>query len=372
MTKLSVVVGAQYGSEAKGHVTARVVRDALAHENARVAVVRVAGPNAGHTAYNDLGEKFAFRQIPVGVVVDNVDPGTKVVAFIAAGSEIDPEVLFEEILICQKAGINLDLFVDPEATIIKGLDKSEETTDMASKESLVRRIGSTGKGIGAARAERLMRAPGRRVQDDPDLIQQLHTLGVKIDRVAVHLRYGNYSHIVIEGTQGYGLGLHAGHYPQCTSSDCRAVDFLAMAGVSPWDTHITGFEIWAVARVYPIRVAGNSGPLRNETTWAELGLPPEYTTVTKKERRVGGEDWRLVANAVEANGGAPAVRLAISMVDQKFPALADVDWDNLTALRESIDFVNWIQEIEDMTGAPVRMVTTSPKTGVWIPEGGLR
>ncbi|WP_369007005.1 adenylosuccinate synthetase, partial [Staphylococcus aureus] len=39
--------------------------------------------------------------------------------------------------------------------------------------------------------------------------------------------------IILEGTQGYGLGLHAGMYPYCTSSNTRSIDFLAMAAIYP-------------------------------------------------------------------------------------------------------------------------------------------
>jgi adenylosuccinate synthase len=44
-----------------------------------------------------------------------------------------------------------------------------------------------------------------------------------------------------------------------------------------------------VVRTLPIRVGGNSGPYYSdqiETSWEELNLPPEYTTVTKRVRRV--------------------------------------------------------------------------------------
>ena len=61
-------------------------------------------------------------------------------------------------------------------------------------------------------------------------------------------------------------------------------------------------EVWLVARVHPIRIAGNSGPLFGEQTWEQVGVPAEYTTVTKKERRVGRWDADLVREAIEANG----------------------------------------------------------------------
>jgi hypothetical protein len=132
-----------------------------------------------------------------------------------------------------------------------------------------------------------------------------------------------------------------------------------------------------VARVYPIRVAGNSGPLENETTWAELGLPEEKTTVTHKIRRVGEWDSKLIREAAMANGiathkyqltppnyNAPG-RVALTMVDQKIPQihgathLDDVDDDTRDQIWQLIN------EVEHNAGAPVGMYTTSADTCIW-------
>ena len=225
------------------------------------------------------------------------------------------------------------------------------------------RMGSTGKGIGAARSSRIMRTANR-VKDEPWLVERLRTYGIRVVDVADALRQATHiDTIIIEGTQGYGLGLHAGYYPQCTSSDCRAIDFLAMAGLNPWATDVE-LEVWAAARMYPIRVAGNSGPMYNETTWADLGLPEELTTVTQKVRRVGHWDADLVRDAVVANGGSPTVRVALTMTDQRFAGLMGVTQrDDL--LRET-DVKRFIWQVENEVEADVAMVTTSDRTAVWM------
>src|SRR5699024_7444945 len=181
------------------------------------------------------------------------------------------------------------------------------------------RMGSTGKGIGAARADRIMRT-ATRVGDDAGLSEIITEVGGVVFTGPQPFDMDDES-VVIEGTQGYGLGLHAGHYPFCTSSDCRAIDFAAMAGLNPWDAE--QFTPWVVARVYPIRVAGNSGPLKGESSWDDLGLPQELTTVTKKVRRVGEWDADLVAAAMAANGKNS--QLAITMLDQKFEEVKGLD-----------------------------------------------
>jgi len=182
--------------------------------------------------------------------------------------------------------------------------------------------------------------------------------------------------VVIEGTQGYGLGLHAGHYPTCTSSDTRAIDFLAMAGVMPWAPGVDGVSIWLVARVFPIRVAGASGPLKGETTWEELGLPEERTTVTKKIRRVGEWDAELIRDAVVANGGGNfmnvksflpkgfEVLVALTMADQKLPALFGHDELNDLDAETHVDLWQLIRDVQEDAGTTVGMVTTSPDKAI--------
>lgn len=367
MKSLKVVVGAQYGSEAKGHVTARIL-DHTHEMDAKFDVprpqvnVRVAGPNAGHTAYDKRGNKFALRSVPVGATRDY--PMTLV---IAPGSEVDLDVLLKEWEELTDAGLtyNKSLYVDPSATLIEAAHKEQERGL-----SLTSRIGSTGKGIGAARASRLMRS-AKRLIDSTETVK-----AIKGMNGAVHFepyRYGLNDQVVIEGTQGYGLGLHGLHYPQCTSSDCRAIDFCAMAGINPWEA--TYFQVWAVARMYPIRVAGNSGPMYGETTWEELGLEPEQTTVTLKTRRVGAWDPQLVRDAVMANG-VDYTRIALTMVDQKWPEMGGVStWrDALDVMKlntESGQYTDhglwrFLRDVGVLTRTNVGIVTTGPQTGFTV------
>lgn len=371
MKTLEVVVGAQFGSEAKGHVVQRLTERAQ-KENKPVQVVRVAGPNAGHTGYDANGTPWALRQIPVAAVTDG-----PVILGISAGSEIDAPVVLDEFDRLRDAGLlkNKFLWIHGEATMITQEHKSAEnampTHPGQELDDMVARLGSTGKGIGAARAERLMRR-AKRVVDDEDFVFECERRGIPIadpQHNVVDAMDAN-GHLIIEGTQGYGLGLRAGFYPQCTSSDCRAIDFMAMAGVHPWQFLTT--DVWAVARIFPIRVAGNSGPLKGETTWGELGLPDERTTVTKKIRRVGAPDWDLVREAVRANGGAPHVQLAVTMVDQIFPWMRDRGYyqpwegDEETSLYRMRTLSDYLTDIQRQTGAQVGMITTGPNTASFL------
>lgn len=359
MRTLEVVVGAQFGSEAKGHVVQRLTERAQ-RQGIPTQVVRVAGPNAGHTGYDARGTAWALRQVPVAAVTSG-----DAVLGVAAGSEIDLPVLLDEFDRLKAAGLmtNKLLWVSGEATMIYDTHKERE-----SSAELVGKIGSTGKGIGAARADRIMRKTNRLI-DDESATRELRERGIPVVTAGqkVTSALGLQQHLIIEGTQGYGLGLRAGFYPQCTSSDCRAGDFMAMAGVHAWE--FDKVDVWAVARVYPIRVAGNSGPLKDETTWEALGLPGERTTVTKKVRRVGGEDWGLVADAVRANGGAPTVKVALTMLDQKFPAVYGRSIEDIAYTAPEVLGGNvgaYIADVQRQIGTTIGLITTGPNTATFI------
>eukprot|EP00752_Nemacystus_decipiens_P016654 g14894.t1 len=291
-----VVVGGQFGSEAKGHVCEILTRERLEPGSLHI---RVGGPNAGHTVYDDRGQRFPFRHLPVAAVLD-----PEAILYIAPGSEVDFRVLGDEIAQCERHGYQVShrLWISPHATVLEQEDiLAEQAGEMRQ------RVGSTAKGIGAARANRLWRV-ARTVGQMQDTRPELFRMGEP--------DWQAFPDVLVEGTQGYGLGLHAGFYPHCTAGDCRNIDFLAQAGI-PISARTS---TWVVFRTYPIRVAGNSGPLLGETTWEELGQEPERTTVTDLVRRVGSWDQALADAAIRANGGLSwtgehQLRTALMFVD---------------------------------------------------------
>lgn len=345
--EIHVVVGGQFGSEAKGHIAAQLHRSRKIHH-----AVRVGGPNAGHSAVDANGQVWALRTIPVAAVVD---PDCQLV--IARGSEVDPEVLYDELDRLEAAGHRVAhrLVVDAQATILEKRHVEQE-----GGEKLQERLGSTAKGIGAARSDRIMRTALLADQIiDMDLIHP-HT--------AAMLQYAHRDgeNILIEGTQGYGLGLHAGHYPHCTSNNCAAVDFISQAGIQPLNlTHN-----WVVYRTYPIRVAGNSGGMYLETDWDTLAaksggyIQAERTTVTKKIRRVGEWDSMLAIMALDANGGRdyPNIHPVLTFVDYLDPDLAGCT--DIEMLRHS-PAAPQIINLESDLGMSFEAFTTSNNTIIW-------
>lgn len=379
---LQVIVGGQYGSEGKGAIAAWLAADLRDGPLA----VRVAGPNAGHTVYGGCppacqeahpdwtvgaGHPWKLRHVPVAAVSN-----TFAKLAIAAGSEVDLAVLSQEIADLDSAGYAAShrITLDRLATVLSpayqeyeaGLFPatlaagSSSVIGLAAGPSLVDRIGSTGKGVGAARAALALRQ-ARQIRDVPDPMPCQVGNVSKLIRESLQHGYP----VQIEGTQGYGLGLHAGHYPYCTSSNCTAADFMAMAGVPAWLVPQDQLEVWVVFRTRPIRVAGNSGPLQGETTWEELGLPAEYTTVTRKIRRVGAWDPRLARQAMEANGhraGSRTVRAALTMADHVIPGLAGQTEAQDLEHEVSDQLDQLIASTSKDLGALVSLVGTGPQS----------
>jgi adenylosuccinate synthase len=314
---VSVVVGAQFGSEGKGKVAANWA----ALKNARAAV-RVGGTNSGHTVVQD-GEVRVFRQLPTACMQDGV------MSILTPGSYIDPEVLIAEV---EEAGLSpRRLAIDPDAIVITDADKRFE-----HETNLTGRIGSTGSGTGSAVRRRVSRDGTTTRAREVDELQPYLADTLSLQRG--FLDEG--ARIVIEGTQGYGLSLlHGGHGDFATSRDTTASGFLSEAGLSPLDVD----EVVLVARAFPIRVAGNSGPLPHETSWEtlsdELGESlKEYTTVTRRVRRVGLFEPEIVRRAIAANR---PTHLVLNHVDY----VADL---GTTAGVEAVR--QFVREVEDSLG----------------------
>lgn len=276
---IDIVVGGQYGSEGKGKVTQYFMNSRKAS-----AVVKCGGPNSGHTIYVN-GKKYVLRQLPVSALYKDI------VSVIPAGAYIDLEILLEEIKITGVSPRNV--WIDKNAYLISKKDKDFEAS------SLVGNIGSTGSGVGQASANRILR------KDVFSLAGSSAQLKPFIQDVKTHLNFmlDAGRTVIIEGTQGYGLSLfHSENYPWVTGRDTTASGFLSEVGLSP----LLVRDIILTIRLNPIRVAGNSGPLENEISWAEVSNRAgkevcEKTSATHKTRRVADFSPEIVIEAMKAN-----------------------------------------------------------------------
>ena len=281
---VSVVIGGQYGSEGKGKVALYFARKLNA-----AAVVRVGGINSGHTVVAEDGTEYIFRTLPTASIAPSI------VSVLPSGAYIDLDILFHEISL---SGITIDrLVIDPYTVV---MDDRMVQSEQDAK--LWQRIGSTQSGTGAAVITRLLRQ-----RDHITFAMDVPQLKPYVRETKPFLRglLDSGKNIIIEGTQGFGLSpLNSCLYPYCTSRDTTAGSFLGEAGLGPLDVE----NVIMVLRAYPIRVAGTSGPLPRETNWEQVTTAAgsnhdliEYTSCTKRVRRVATFDPEIVKQAIQVN-----------------------------------------------------------------------
>jgi adenylosuccinate synthase len=327
----TVIVGGQYGSEGKGKIAAYLA-PRFQHS------VRTGGPNAGHTVRSG-SKAIVLRHLPCAVVAPEVK------LYLGAGAVIDPAILVQEIA-NNEVGPGR-LFIDRQAAIIS-------EAHLASEVALVARIGSTGKGVGAAVAAKVLREPALQLARDIGALKP-YLAGVS-GLLGAALKGGE--SVLIEGTQGIGLSLHHGHFPHVTSRDVTAGSLCGEIGVGP--TQVS--SVIMVVRTYPIRVAGPSGPLEHEIDWqtvtAESGYAEplvELTTVTQKVRRVARFDLQAVRRAAELTSASEI-------------ALTFADYLDASALNcREFDFLpkkikEFVEQLEQGTGVPVSLIGTGADT----------
>lgn len=329
------VVGAFYGSEAKGAVVGHIADKYDIH-------VRTGGPQAGHSVWYK-GKKYVNRLIPVGWV----NPKAQLV--LGRGGLINPEVLLEELKMLEEVDphIRERVYIDPKAGY---MDPSFHEQEGGVHGDAHKRIGSTGEGVGPAREARIHRDPAK-FQLIGSVAKQWEIEEMMYPDTPLFLNkaieYGK--NVLLEGAQGCGLSLIHGEWPYVTSNDCNAAQMCADAGIPPqFVTHVI-----LVARTLPIRVAGNSGPLKDEITWEqlsmELGRPvEEKTTVTKKIRRIGRWDNDLMDAAIVLNG---PTSIALTFCDY-------IDSSVYGKMELTPKVMDFIRNIEQRFGVNVSMAGT--------------
>jgi adenylosuccinate synthase len=343
---VDVLVGGQYGSEGKGHVVAYLAKE-------YDVLVRVGGPNAGHTVLGPTGQ-YTYHYLPSG----SKDAKSKLL--LGPGMTIFVPGLLDEIKQC---GVGPDrLYIDPQAMIIEQGDKDSEA-------GVKKAIASTASGSGAASARRITDrglASVRLARDIPELrpyVGDTEPYRGSTSR-QLEIAYRKRQSIFLEGTQGSGLSIFHGRYPHVTSRDTNVAGCLAEAGISPSRVR----RILMVVRPTPIRVAnpdGNggasSGRLKHETTFREIalevGLDPEElernekTSTTKRNRRVGWFEWEQFRSACALNAPTDIVLAFADYVSAKNRDARR--FEQLTP--ETIKFV---EELERVAQAPVSLINT--------------
>ena len=318
-----VLLGAQWGDEGKGKATD------LLGDQVDYVVRYQGGNNAGHTVV--IGDqKYALHLLPSGILSPNVIP------VIGNGVVIDPAVLLQEIKDLNERGINTSkLKISTNAHLITPYHR---TIDKVSERFLGKsKIGTTGRGIGPAYADKINRI-GIRVQDlfDQSILKQkieaaLHDKnqilvkvfnrkGITVDEVISEylgfaealkpyvtdtsllldqaLQQGKV--VLLEGSQGTLLDVDHGTYHFVTSSNPTAGGASTGSGIGP--TKIT--RVIGILKAYITRVGSGPFPteLFDEDGEALRRIGGEVGVTTGRNRRCGWFDAPIARYAVRVNG----------------------------------------------------------------------
>jgi len=319
MSKADIIVGIQWGDEGKGKIV-----DKLAQEYDMVCRSQ-GGHNAGHTIWVD-GVRYALHLVPSGIL------NPKAVNIIGNGVVLNPESIIKEmeqfsnlegrIFISDKAHLNLPYhaLIDQAREKLKGDDA----------------IGTTGKGIGPAYADKINRVGHRaeellnpttlcenilnyfkqnkvifdalevEVPNEEELLKELKFYNEKLASFITNTTnlvweaLDNDKKILLEGAQGTLLDIDHGTYPYVTSSSTVSAGACTGLGLSPKDIGV----VTGIVKAYTTRV-GN-GPFPTEDfgdageTMADVGK--EVGTTTGRGRRCGWFDAIAVKHASRLNG----------------------------------------------------------------------
>lgn len=263
-----VVIGGQWGSEGKGMVAA-----ALCKERSVDIAVRTGTVNAGHTVY--VGDvAYKMQQLPTSWATSSAQ------MVLGPGAYINPRILVREIELidsCCEVGI-----VNPKGPILIDFNAGlhlEDHTERSTQSGRHHSMGATGKGCSEAVIDKIrLRGSGKTTlfrQWYNEHRSSLRSLEGRFEFVDVskylHDQYSSGEQILIEGTQGSHLDLHLGPYPYTTHKQTQAAQWIQEAGLAAGGRDVE-YEIVMVVRAYPIRVAGNSGPMPGECSWPDLAI----------------------------------------------------------------------------------------------------
>ncbi len=399
---VKVVLGLQHGDEGKGRVV-----DDLVQTWADVVVRFQGGGNAGHTVYDENGNKFVTHILPVGVLSN-----TKF-NLITKGCVVNVIDLYNEIK---------ELNVKPENLLISGLCPTIEPVHLAKdKVKYQGKLGTTGRGIGPAYSDFYARdsilfedainnprGSMLKIQekffdyqtylaetyiinydeDISDLIDQnfknfnkwvesyytavefLKPYLLKKEDIIQDL-YRRNLNILFEGAQGSGLSIYSSNYPDVTSSSPTIGGVLNSSGLN----HNQIDEVIGVIKSYKTKVGSGLFPTqifnKDAETLASIGK--EYGATTGRPRKCGWLDLDEVKEAVLSNGITHicVIKTDVLMhIDNPKYYVRKVFYDLPKIERVSCSdpsFNILLDTIKKETGVETISYTTGPKRGeiVW-------
>jgi len=384
------ILGAQWGDEGKGKVT-----DALVAQ-ADYVVRFQGGANAGHTVVAG-GRTFKLHLLPTGVIHPHAT------SVLADGMVVDAEAFAAELAEIRQAGLEPEILISERAHLVLPHHKYVE-----SKGNFV---GTTGRGIGPAYADRARRVgirAGDLLNEDllrerverllaakpnstagagwtsaeralADLERMRDALAPYVTDTGAKLRaaWKAGKKILFEGAQGTMLDLNYGTYPFVTSSHPTVGGIVVGTGLS----HKAINKVYGVAKAYATRVGNGPFPTELAGDLADFLREKggEFGVTTGRPRRVGWLDLVALKYAVDVNGmdgivltkldvlsGFEEVRVGVAYApDGSVEYRTMTGWGDLAGISRRQDLpptlLEYIEFIEDYLEVPVVMFSTSPR-----------
>ncbi|HEX8161733.1 MAG TPA: adenylosuccinate synthase [Pyrinomonadaceae bacterium] len=340
MSKIIVIVGAQWGDEGKGKIVD------LLSERFEVVARYQGGHNAGHSV--QVGERsFVLHLLPSGIIHEGKT------CVLGNGMVIDPKAFFEEADRLAAQGIR----VTPERVLVSSrahlILPYHRALDHTSEERLGNeKVGTTLRGIGPAYedkagrrgirvadavnpevlraritrnladANRVIEAYGGSPLDADEIFDEFFPLAERLAPfIADTMHFLNRAAedgraILIEGAQAALLDVDHGTYPFVTSSSTTAGGAAVGTGLAPH--RITG--VLGIVRTYTTRVGEGPFPTEMLEGEAELGQlirerGREYGASTGRPRRCGWFDAFATRYAAELNGFSSVALTKLDVLD---------------------------------------------------------
>ena len=319
-TTCSAVLGCAYGDEGKGKITKvllspnkfawslnATLREYIEQYKTKVCIRFSGANNAGHTVYNDKGEKIITHSVPTGIV-------NGCISIIGKGCLVNPDALKEEMQMLRSFGINQAIYVDRNAHVITDEHISKDSASENKLETSNTEFtgsganGSTKKGVRFCAADKALRT-GKRVYELEQLFQDVPGfVMINTGDFLKELEQQNAKdywcglNIIAEGAQGYKLDPDTGDYPFVTSTGCNLSQVYTSGIIPKWMDLENG--IWGAQKLVTSYV-GSRNFMRPDcpdlVAFQKFPSCPERGATTERWRQIDYPNMKDWVDAIDNN-----------------------------------------------------------------------
>lgn len=408
---VAAVIGVDWGDSGKGRLI-----DDLA-QSAQIVARFNGGSNTGHTIENNYG-KFALHIMPSGIF------NPKALCLIGRGVVVDLESLVDdEFKQLQRSRVHWkNLVIDEAASLVMPWHKLKDGLRESSRRE---KIGTTGRGVGPAYADRIERVAlqvadlykrdfPKRLEEEIDFQNEYFGLNLSYSKILG--QFQKYAKdikpfigqtipilkrsqekgdsILFEGAQGWLLDIDAGTYPFVTSSNPGVIGIWRSFDLHPQKIN----KVIGITKAYTTRVGAGPMPTKIEGPESLLIIQKghEIGTTSGRTRDPGWLDLVLLRAAVQANGvtdvaltkldifsGFKKIKLCVGytlngkkvdypsgnadLLSKCKPIYQDIDpWqEDISKVREFKNLPkaakNYIRTIEKYINIPITFIGVGPK-----------